>query len=188
MNSKEKQYSQTAVGKSHYAYVIQPDTGNATFSIPPTYKVDLELTPQDAQPDINKIMNLQNNLVDDKVKTRGVAEGAVKKAELPFTKLDNNNYLFKFKLKQNGIRKSDGKSFSQAPKIFDNKGQPWDMSQNIYSGSTMRVNYELVPYDSPNHGVGVSLRLKDVQISKVETGGTSPFGGSELPSTEKDFC
>lgn len=175
----EKTYSQTPIGVGKYVYLNQPDVGNGTFTMDPTYKVTLELAPEVAETEITKIKSFQDKAVQEKVRVVGVNK-QIKKAELPFSKNESGNFEFKFKLKQNGIRKSDGKSFTQSPKVFDNQGRAWDMSQNIYSGSTMRINYELIPYESPSDGVGVSLRLKDAQIQTLSDTAGSPFANQSI--------
>ena len=46
-------------------------------------------------------------------------------------------------------------------------------SQIIWGGSLMKVAYQLIPYNSPAIGAGVSARLKAVQITKLVEGSGS---------------
>ena len=66
----------------------------------------------------------------------------------------------KFKLRSVGKNGSD--TWEQRPGLFDADGKP--MSENVGSGSKIKVGCEIVPYSTAMAGTGVTLRLKAVQV------------------------
>ena len=60
--------------------------------------------------------------------------------------------------------------FSQRPALFDAKKNPIPAGQSIWGGSLMKVAYQLIPYNTPMLGAGISARLKAVQILKLVEG------------------
>lgn len=61
------------------------------------------------------------------------------------------------------VTTKDGRSWEQRPVVLDAK-KNIVKSLNVGSGSTVRVKVEIRPYYVPSTGVGVSRRLKAVQI------------------------
>jgi hypothetical protein len=87
------------------------------------------------------------------------------------------------KMKAKGVSR-DGRSWSAAPALFDAKGgaiKDRDSLRGMWSGTIGRVSFEVCPFYQPGIGVGLSLRLKAVQIIElVESGGTADaFGFQE---------
>jgi hypothetical protein len=76
------------------------------------------------------------------------------------------NILFKFKLRAETTRKSDGKTFTFKPALFDSAGKPCPDAK-IGGGSKIRVNAEIRPYDAKAGGVGVQLQLRAVQVLEL---------------------
>jgi hypothetical protein len=86
---------------------------------------------------------------------------------------DTGNVEFKFKLKAK-IKRKDGTTFEQRPTVFDSKVKPMDKSALIGNGSKVKVAFEPIPYVMPaTKQVGVSLRLKAVQVLELVEYGTS---------------
>lgn len=86
---------------------------------------------------------------------------------------DTGNVEFKFKLKAK-IKRKDGTMFEQRPTVFDSKVTPMDKSTLIGNGSKVKVAFEPIPYVMPaTKQVGVSLRLKAVQVLELVEYGSS---------------
>lgn len=109
-----------------------------------------------------------------------------KKADLPIKAVldeegnETGELDIKFKLKSTGG--SGEKTWTQRPAIFDSKGKP--MSERIGGGSIIKVGCEISPFFSPTVGVGVTLRLKAVQV--IELREFSAGGGSSSWFKEED--
>ena len=71
------------------------------------------------------------------------------------------------------------KSWTQKPALFDAQAKPiTDTELQVWSGSEGKVNVEMVPYYmASTKTVGISLRLKGVQLLKVISGSTDDAGG-----------
>lgn len=85
---------------------------------------------------------------------------------------------FKFKLKASGKNK-DGSTFTQKPMLFDAEGK--QVSVEIWNNSIIKVAFEIIPFYTSLIGLGVSLRLKAVQIIELVEGksggsGSNAFG------------
>lgn len=86
---------------------------------------------------------------------------------------DTGNVEFKFKLKAK-IKKRDGSVYEQSPAVFDSKVKPMDKSALIGNGSRVKVAFEPITYAmAATKQVGVSLRLKAVQVLELVEYGTS---------------
>ena len=83
--------------------------------------------------------------------------------------LKDKSVEFTFKLKAK-VKPQSGADFEQRPKIFDAKGQPITKHLSVYSGTTMKVAFQVIPYHTNMLGTGVSLRLKAVQIIELVEG------------------
>ena len=92
-----------------------------------------------------------------------------------FAPTETGNVLFRFKLKQKVVTAS-GEAFTQSPIIvLAETGQR--VESPVYGGSIIRVRGQIVPYTNAAAGmVGVTLRLKAVQVIDLKTGGAG--GGS----------
>ena len=113
----------------------------------------------------------------DKATAEAKAGKRIKLADMPVYE-QGGQFIMKAKLKAAGVRRDNGEGFIQAPRIFDSKNAPWDLSVAVYTGTIARLAVELVPFNSPTAGAGISLRLKDVQVVRLaEKTVASPFGG-----------
>lgn len=86
---------------------------------------------------------------------------------------ETGEYEFNFKMPDSFVSSKDGKVVYMKPDIFDAKGQLLKTLPDIWGGTKACVAGELRPYNMPI-GVGISLRLKAVQIIELRSGG----GGS----------
>lgn len=79
--------------------------------------------------------------------------------------------LFSFAMQASGLRKSDGKPWSQKVGIFDSKGIHLKNPPEIWSGSEGCISFEAYPYFVAGTGAGgVGVRLKAVQLLKLVQG------------------
>lgn len=90
-----------------------------------------------------------------------------------FTPDPSGNYVLTAKLTAKGKTK-EGKEYESKPALFDAKGLPFKSKKQIATGSTLRLQVEASGYFVAALGVGVSLKLKSVQVvDLVEYGGSS---------------
>lgn len=180
MAIQNKVFLLTPIGVAEYPFLSTPDT---KYVAQGEYKVKLKLG-QDAE--ATKLLDsikVCATRAYEKAMTKAVAAGKrpPKKAELPA--YDNGaNILLTAKLKASGVNKTTNQVFHQAPRIFDASNQLWDKNTKITHGSKLRLCIEVVEYDSPTTGAGVTLRLKDVQVIELGSGfseSDSPFGAVE---------
>jgi len=176
----------TKVGESEWPYL---DKADYQFDHRGIFHTKLILPLHDAEPEINYIDGLIKSLKEDWAKTHGVAK-KMPELKLPYEKL-GDTVKFNFKLYASN-QKKDGSTFTQRPDLKDRDNQSFPKDQQIWSGSTMRIAYEPVPYCQSGTGMGVSLRLKGAQIIELKQGGGIDFapvttpektnGSSSLPS------
>jgi len=88
---------------------------------------------------------------------------------LTFKGEPTGNVLLRFKLKARVLPK-EGEPFDQAPVVVDAEtGEK--ITQPVYDGSIIRVKGQVVPYTNAKDAVvGVTLRMKAVQVIDLKTG------------------
>jgi len=164
------QYRTTPVGTSKFCYVSEADTQFDTNGI---YHVSLELTKEEAQPEIKAINEVISKKIAEIYKAQPGTK-QIKRAPLPF-KEEDGKIVIKFKSKFK-------------PKAVDRTAKDLPTDTLVYKGSTMRVKYKLNAYDQ-NIGVGCSLYLLSFQVDKLVEGQSendfTPLKESVLPSPEK---
>lgn len=161
---KAKSYT-SPFGKAVYPYLSKCDV---RYKPEGEFKVDLELSTDDAQETINIINRMLDKSVAEAQEKTGKKN--IKKASLPFKDEDGKTIL-KFKMKASGTNAKTGESFKQRPSLFDNELNPINPSDvTIWGGSILRVNYVPFTWYTPALGAGVSLRLKSVQVKDLISG------------------
>lgn len=83
---------------------------------------------------------------------------------------ETGEYEFNFKMPASFKSQKDGKEIPLKPDLFDAAGNLLKNPPEIWGGTVACVAGELRPFNMPI-GVGVSLRLKAVQIVKLNTAG-----------------
>jgi hypothetical protein len=109
----------------------------------------------------------------------------LKVAEPPYRiNEETGNYEFNFRMKAQGVAKKTGKHFSFKPVLVDCKLNPVPEGVMIFGGTVAKVSFYISPFESPAVGVGLSLRLRGVQIlklvSKKKEVGFAPEEGEEI--------
>jgi len=97
----------------------------------------------------------------------------------PDTEEELGGLQFNFKMKASGKNKTTGEAWSRKPAVFDSAGVPVPASIQIGSGTTGYVAFEYSVFYTSLLGVGVSLRLRGVQICDLVEwtgGGAEGFG------------
>lgn len=191
----------TPKGIAKYPRLTEPDT---KFNKSGVFSTKLILSAEDAAPlmeVIDKEIEKAYTEKVDKLKADGKAALAkkAKRADPPYLAVcdDEGNETgeveFSFKMNHQ-FTKKDGTVEKRTPLLFDAKGHKIQGKTSVWGGSEIKVAYQLVPFDSPVAGTGVSARLNAVQIIKLVsgTGGTaSSFGfgeeeGYEASEDEED--
>lgn len=146
-----------------YPFLTKPDT---KFDRDGVYKTQLLIKDVDAA---NELVDTIQEALDVYASQNPTVK---KRAKLPFEKNDDGTYTFTFKCKARGIR-ADGTTWEQKPKIFDAKGNLFENAKSIWGGSEAKVSFAIAPYNVAATGLGVTLRLKGVQILNLVEGGGS---------------
>ncbi|KQW02236.1 hypothetical protein [Rhizobacter sp. Root1221] len=100
----------------------------------------------------------------------------MKEADKPFKPAydddgnETDEFEFNFKMPASFKSSKDGKVVTMKPDIFDAKGALLKNPPEIWGGTTACVAGELRPFSMPI-GVGLSLRLKAVQIIELRSSG-----------------
>lgn len=174
----------TPTGTARYPWLNKPDT---KWKEEGEYKVDLVLSKKDAKALADRITSVR----DEFYKSEGKA--AKKKASLPFAdeKDDNDkptgNVVFKFRVK---AKTGD---WDRKPKLFDAKGHIIKNAPSIGGGTSMKVSFDIYPWNVASLGVGVTLQPVAAQIIDLveyDGGGDASdygFGEEEGFETEDDL-
>lgn len=183
----------TPVGTAAWPKLDTPDPKFGKYSI------DLILKNEDAQPIIEKLIKMRDEYVPqalqevnkdklpkDKKKTLKIADPSFHKPELDDDGNETGRTIIKITAKGSYKRKGSDETVP-APPIprFDAKGAP--SKADVWGGSQVKVAYEPSLWFVPALGVGVSLRLRGVQIIElVSKGGGSPKTAEGFGFTKED--
>ncbi len=186
MNNKKEKAAiyVTPEGTLVFGHLVKPGT---EYNPDGDYLAIMRFSSEDAEELIEKIeAAYEANYENIKKQKKGKR---IKKAELPFreevdqdTDEPTGNLIFTFKQRAGGINK-DGERWSRRIPIFDAKGKPIKTTDlDIWSGSTLKIAFEISGYFVASIGAGVSLRLKAVQVLNLVEGGSADaefFGFTE---------
>lgn len=205
----DKQNLKTPRGTLKWPKLNEPDHGTEKFPCKNPageYKTKLVLDRNDPGVEafldkIDKAMERAEELASEKfkdlpLKTRKAleAKGGIT-ADLPYqeiydedTEQPTGQVEILFKMQAGGVRKKDGKKWSQTPGLFDSKKQPLSRKIVIWGGSTAVVNFDLEPYFIEGTGkFGVSKRLQAVQVLQLVSAGGSKSASSYGFDEEEGF-
>ena len=152
----------TPTATAKFAHLNKPDT---QFNKGGVYHVTLIIPKDDASELVDQIKSIAKK----HVKRMKEDKPTVKAAPLPFKDAvgedgtPTGELEFKFKMNATGGQGQD--QWTQRPHLVDAEKKP--MTENIGHGSKVRVSGEIVVYNSPSYGAGVSLRLKAVQVIEL---------------------
>lgn len=194
----------TPAGEAVFPKIVAPDM---KFDVDGMYSLKLRL-PDGPEADkliakIDEVRELAHQMAVDDAPNAAAAK-KIKMADPSYgreldreTGEETGNWLFNFKMKAAGVSKKTGKSWSRKPALFDAKGQPivgMTKNEEIWTGSIVKVAYELRPFYSPSFGAGCSQNLQAVQVIELVSGegrSAEDFGfgeedGSFFASTTPD--
>ena len=152
-------------GVASWPYLTEPDT---KFDVDGKYKITLLIPVADGGDEFVGMLEEKHTAHYDMFcADKGEA---LKKSDLPVKMITDDDgiqqYQIKFSLKAKGER--NGKKWEQRPMLFDAGMKPITGpaldSINVGSGTTCRIGFEVCPYYTGMIGMGLSLRLKAVQI------------------------
>lgn len=161
----------TPKGPAVYPSLHAPDT---KFDANGIYKVGISLSQEEAAPIIEKLTELRDSFRDEAKK---LSKGKkVKDADLPYTEDEETGRItINTKMKASGEK--DGRRWTQAPTLFDAKGKPLEAGLKVGGGSTIRIAFDASPFWTALVGLGVTLRLKAVQVIELRSWGQKSAEG-----------
>ena len=153
-------------GKAIFPHLTEPDT---KYKAEGEYHVKLECNKSEGQ----NIIALIGSEIAKKVKEQHDQDPKkpITKAPLPYVEV-NDKVVFNFKMKASGIRKSDGKHFTQKPVLVNADLSPVEPDMQIWGDSILKITFEPYAWNMPI-GIGCTLRIKAVQVLELVTGKSS---------------
>jgi hypothetical protein len=145
-------------GLASYPFINKPST---KFNPDGEYSIKLIVPKDEARGFANEIKKV---VADYEVEQKSLLKkDKLKHADLPY-QVDGDNVVFRFK-NAAVIKTRSGETWEQKVAIFDAKGNP--CTEMVGSNSVVKVACEIAPFYVPALGVGVSLRLKAVQVLEL---------------------
>jgi len=173
----------TPAGTAVYPHLVTADT---KFNADGEFKCDLKMDRETAQPLIDELTAIRDAYWDALVAEDKKVAKLYSKEPVYIDEVDDDGnetglVMFRTKAKQKVTSKKTGKTYVFQPRLFDASNERI-YPESLWGGSVLRVAGEVKPYkmDSTKK-VGLSLRLKDVQVIELVEGsdGKSPFGETE---------
>ena len=151
---------------------------------PPTYKVDLNTDINEASELTAKLQDILDAHYDEVVEREGAGSyDEIKKADAPFWEDEDDKMVFRVKVNKDGKNKKTGETWENKVSFYDSNGRfmPEGKRPIVGNGSTIRVSFEITTYaiaKTEGKGknqkkwleVGISLRLKAIQVFSVQQG------------------
>jgi len=175
------------VGEAVFPWITKADT---TYTPEGVFKTDLSVPFEQAQEFIAKLEKARSDFIaslpvgkQTALAPRPVYTDEYTRPEYPEEAKDEEkkaireawvgeptgNVLFRFKLKAH-VNTDDG-GFDQAPVVVD-AATGEKIGEAVFGGSIVRVRGQIVPYtNNAAATVGVTLRMKAVQVIEIVTGG-----------------
>lgn len=133
-----------------------------------------------------------NKIAELKAEGKGAAARQLKKTDILKPELDRETgdetgrYTIKASMKASGVR-DDGKKWTQKPTYFSASGAELKNPPMIGGGSVLKLGIAFDPYViESSKEVGVTLRLKAVQIINLVTAGKRSFESFGFEAEEGD--
>lgn len=153
----------TPLGEAIYPRLMKPDT---RFNELGEYRITLKIKKLEAA---KMILDIDNHLEQTIATFEKEAKGKkIRLSTKPYT-VEGDFFILKMKLKASGVNKKTQQKFQQRPVVVDAKKNPMTVDTYIGSGSMCKCVFDLIPYNSPLVGAGVSARLKMVQVIELVT-------------------
>lgn len=158
----------TPIGTAMYPRLNEPDT---KFDDAGVYKVNLLLGSEEGEV-LAKTLTAYRDRAVDQVQGKKKINLAI----LPYSEEedeegnDTGNFIFKFKLKA-AYEDRAGKIVECRPDLFGPDLKPTEV--HVGGGSRIAVAFRMYPWFVPALGLGISLRLKAVQVVEAKSMGGS---------------
>ena len=159
-------------GKAIFPHLTEPDT---KYKAEGEYHVKLECSREESTSIIKTIGDLITEQIVEAQKKQPNNTAGFTRAPLPYEFIEDNErgkVIFNFKLKASGIRKSDGKHFTQKPVLMNADLSPLGPDVQIWGDSILKITFEPYAWNMPI-GIGCTLRIKAVQVLELVTGKSS---------------
>lgn len=180
-------------GEAVYPWLNEPDT---KYDVDGAYKTGLRVPGQAAAKVVQELERIRDDFY---AAMNGKDQKTYKTVPVVVVEMDDSgaetgNVIFNAKLKAVGKSQESGETWTQEPRLWDCDGVRIALTDSpIWSKSRLVLRVEVRPYAmASSKTVGVSLRLRDVQVIELVTGGgaASPFasraGGYRRPASEGD--
>lgn len=168
MATKGKSYDRltSPKGTAMYPYLDTPDT---KFDSDGVYRLNLIVSGEEGIQFVDQLTEYHNNYYDEFCARDGKA---LKKANLPIKPVvdedgnETGDHEIRFKMK--AVGKSKDRTWQQRPVVYDAKATPITgdtlSGMNIGNGTECKVAFEVIPFHTGMAGMGISLRMRSVQI------------------------
>lgn len=162
-------------GKAKWAKVFEPDT---RFVDDGEYSTQVIMSEAEAAEVCEQLESLVDEAYNKAVKEKPALKASLSKRPVTEPEVDQDgnetgNVVFKTKLKAL-IRAKNGSTYKQKVQVVDSKRKPMNADQAVGNGSVIKVAVEPVTYVmASTKQVGVSLRLKAVQVIDLVESGAS---------------
>jgi hypothetical protein len=154
----------TPVGTAKWPWLNEPDT---KFNPDGEYRVELVLAEDDGVSLEARLKEIRDKAFAE-YKKAGGGRGVKLAPHFPISvNQEDGTFSVKAKLKAK-IATRSGRTWEQRPVLFDSRGTPIKGEIRIGSGSRIRLSLEVAPFNAPSIGVGVTLRLRGVQVIEVK--------------------
>jgi hypothetical protein len=181
--SKKQKMVTSPKGRAVWPKLNEPDT---RFEPDGVYKVSLVVPAAEAKALIAALTKEFDAYYAAEVKE---AKKKLKKADLPWSDVMNDageetgEVEFSFKMAAQYTTKK-GEVVQQRPVLFDAKTRP--MTDRVGGGSIIRVGFEPHFWNVPATGVGLSLRMKAVQVLELKQWSPSEKKASDFGFSEEE--
>jgi len=189
---KKKIIKTTPVGTASYPWLTKPDT---KYEASGEYKTDMIFE----QGELDELEEELDSILDDFFEEqKAVAKPQVAKK---LTRVDivrevyddegneTGQGMLRFKQKVK-IKGKDEKIYTMSIDGFDAALKGWDETKAVYGGSRLKINFEVVPYNSAkDKECGLTLRLRAFQVIELvssSSASASSYGFGEEEGYEQE--
>lgn len=157
MNQKKKLVSIVSPkGLASYPFLNKPST---KFKPEGEYSVKLILNSEDGAKFVDQVKAVLRDAYKEQCAL--IKKDKLKMADFPWKEVEDGKIEVKFS-QTASFKSKAGEVYERKIALFDTKGNP--VSETIGSSSVLRCAADIYPWYTPVLGMGVSLRLKAVQV------------------------
>jgi len=146
-------------GLASYPFLNSPST---KFKEDGEYSVKVIVESSEAQEFIAKLKAVFKDAYREQCSL--LKKDKLKMHDYPWSEQEDGTVSFKFAAKAK-IRTREGQVYDKKVALFDTKGNP--VTDLIGSNSMIKVAFDVAPWYVPSMGMGLSLRMKAVQVVEL---------------------